>query len=48
MFYVPREDTDMTALHRSTHCPYKGDASYFDLSSGPNGQSGGWSYETPH
>lgn len=48
VFYVPRADADMAALGRSahsTHCPYKGNASYFDLPTGPNGV---WSYETPH
>ncbi|OLP59617.1 hypothetical protein BJF93_11095 [Xaviernesmea oryzae] len=51
VYYVPRQDADMTALHRSTHsthCPYKGDASYFDLPTGADGQNGVWSYETPH
>ena len=42
--YVPRSDADMSALrptdHR-THCPYKGDASYFSIDgflSEPRGQ----------
>ena len=32
----------------STHCPYKGDASYFDLV-GAGGETGNavWSYEQP-
>jgi uncharacterized protein (DUF427 family) len=51
VFYVPRADADMAALTRSTHqthCPYKGDASYFDLPTGAEGRNGVWSYETPH
>lgn len=51
VFYVPRADADMAALTRSTHathCPYKGEASYFDLPTGASGRNGVWSYETPH
>ncbi|MGV3770298.1 MAG: DUF427 domain-containing protein [Sphingobium phenoxybenzoativorans] len=47
VLYVPREDTDMGLLSRNdrtTHCPYKGDASYFDL---PGAPAAVWSYETP-
>ena len=32
--YVPREDANMGLLRRTervTHCPYKGDASYFSI-----------------
>ncbi len=32
--YVPREDANMALLprtERTTHCPYKGDASYFSI-----------------
>src|SRR5436305_488714 len=49
--YVPREDAHMELLSRSertTHCPYKGDASYFSLAA--NGKAldnAAWSYETP-
>jgi uncharacterized protein (DUF427 family) len=37
VYYVPRQDTKMEHLTRTTHrtyCPFKGDASYFTLSSG--------------
>jgi uncharacterized protein (DUF427 family) len=49
--YVPRTDVDMTLLTKSslrTHCPYKGDASYFSLQSdGATAKNAIWSYETP-
>src|ERR1700712_3085400 len=51
VLYIPRGDARMdhyTRTVHSTHCPYKGDASYFTLSGGgqtvPNAV---WSYETP-
>jgi uncharacterized protein (DUF427 family) len=50
--YIPREDADMGALKRTdhaSHCPYKGDASYFTIS--VNGRSAGnavWTYEQPY
>jgi len=47
VLYVPRADADMTAFTpnpKSTHCPYKGDASYFDLPGAPGAV---WSYEKP-
>ena len=34
VYYIPREDADMAAFERtshSTHCPYKGDASYYSI-----------------
>jgi uncharacterized protein (DUF427 family) len=49
--YIPRTDVDMTVLSKSqteTHCPYKGEASYFSLESGGVSQSDiVWTYETP-
>lgn len=49
--YVPREDTDMKLLERSerrTHCPYKGDASYFSIQiDGNTLDNATWSYEQP-
>jgi len=50
--YIPREDADSALLRRSDHasyCPYKGEASYFDLE--PLGQRGAnaiWTYEAPN
>lgn len=52
VFYFPREDVNMTRLEPSdhrTHCPYKGDASYYHLRSEEDGivENAAWSYETP-
>lgn len=49
--YVPREDANMELLKRTervTHCPYKGDASYFSIvSNGKTLDNAIWTYETP-
>ena len=49
--YIPRADADMSALTRTahhTHCPYKGDASYFTIAAdGRTGENAVWSYEQP-
>jgi uncharacterized protein (DUF427 family) len=49
--YIPRADADMSLLvrtdHRS-HCPYKGDASYFTVAvDGKTAENAVWSYEQP-
>jgi len=50
--YIPREDADPALLRRSDHssyCPYKGEASYFDLEPlGPRGANAIWNYEAPY
>jgi uncharacterized protein (DUF427 family) len=50
--YIPREDVDMTRLVRTdlvTHCPYKGDATYWSIRSGPRTvENAVWSYEAPY
>ena len=50
--YVPREDVDQTLLARTehlTHCPYKGDASYFSINAGGRvAENAIWSYEHPY
>jgi uncharacterized protein (DUF427 family) len=50
--YIPREDVDMTTLQRTahtTHCPYKGDASYFSiLVENKSVENAVWSYESPY
>ena len=49
--YVPREDAEMSLFERTprvTHCPYKGDASYYTLHAGERrAESAVWSYEVP-
>ena len=49
VYYIPRKDVKMDRLVRSahqTHCPFKGDASYFSVAGGP--ENSVWSYETPY
>jgi len=50
--YIPRSDADMSALSRTqhqTHCPYKGDASYFTIAAdGRTAENAVWSYEQPY
>lgn len=49
--YVPRRDANMTLLERTdrvTHCPYKGDASYYSIKAdGKTLDNAIWTYETP-
>ena len=51
VFYIPRADADMSLLTRtshSSHCPYKGDASYFTIvADGRAAENAVWSYEHP-
>jgi uncharacterized protein (DUF427 family) len=50
--YVPREDADMSVFARTshqTHCPYKGDASYYNLKvDGRTADNSVWTYEAPY
>ena len=49
VYYFPRKDVKMERLERtshSSHCPYKGEASYYSFKGGP--ENAVWSYETPH
>jgi uncharacterized protein (DUF427 family) len=50
--YIPRSDVDMSLLERtdhSTHCPYKGDASYYSIPlGGERSRNAIWTYEDPH
>ena len=52
VIYIPRADIRPEAFARSTqtsHCPYKGDASYYDLVVGDTRRPNAvWSYEDPH
>ena len=51
VFYIPRDDAQMALFARtshSTHCPYKGDASYYTIKAGDRASENAiWSYETP-
>ncbi len=50
--YVPREDVRMDLLRPSehrTHCPFKGDASYWTIEVGDRrAENAAWSYQDPH
>ena len=49
VYYVPRKDVKMERLERTdhhTHCPFKGEASYYSIKGGP--QNAVWSYEKPY
>ena len=49
--YIPQEDVDMSLLQRTEHatyCPYKGDCSYFSITSADErGTNAVWTYEAP-
>lgn len=49
---IPRDDVDAVAISRTdhhSHCPFKGDASYFTLTGGGvTVENGAWSYEQPY
>ncbi len=49
--YIPREDVNMPYLQRtdhSTHCPFKGDASYFSVCVDDKiADNAVWTYEAP-
>jgi len=50
--YIPRDDADMSLLQptaHASHCPYKGDASYFSIVvDGRRSENAVWSYEQPY
>ncbi len=50
--YIPREDVQMRYFEpttHKTHCPYKGDASYFSLKAdGRSAENAAWSYVEPY
>ena len=52
VYYVPREDADMSLLLRTTHytyCPYKGDCSYYSIpAGGAKSEYAVWTYEQPY
>ncbi len=51
VYYIPKSDTRMDLARRtdrSTHCPYKGDASYWNLDLGDKiAENAMWAYEHP-
>ncbi|MGP4846044.1 DUF427 domain-containing protein [Marinobacter sp. 1Y8] len=51
VLYLPRKDVVMTELRQtdhSTHCPFKGDATYFSIPAGGERSANAvWSYESP-
>lgn len=51
VLYIPRADVDMSLMERTehgTHCPFKGDASYYSVrEGGTKAVNAAWSYETP-
>jgi uncharacterized protein (DUF427 family) len=50
--YIPREDAQMNYFEptaHKTHCPYKGEASYFSLKGGDKSvENAVWSYVDPY
>ncbi len=52
VFYIPREDVDMSALQRredTSYCPFKGDANYYDIAAGDEtADKAVWTYEAPY
>jgi uncharacterized protein (DUF427 family) len=52
VYYLPRNDADMSLLVRTTHysyCPYKGDCSYYSIPIGRSrSENAVWTYESPH
>ena len=50
--YFPRKDVSMEYFGRTehtSHCPYKGDASYYTVTmDGQIAENGVWTYETPY
>jgi uncharacterized protein (DUF427 family) len=51
VYYIPRKHVKMERLVRtehSTHCPFKGDASYFSITGRSSADNAVWTYETPY
>jgi uncharacterized protein (DUF427 family) len=52
VFYIPRQDARVDLLEKTTHgthCPYKGEASYYTIKAGDRvAENAIWSYETPY
>jgi uncharacterized protein (DUF427 family) len=52
VYYLPRDDADMSMLVRTTHytyCPYKGDCTYYSIPiGGAKSEYAVWTYEKPY
>ena len=52
VYYLPRNDADMSLLLRTTHytyCPYKGDCAYYSIPlGGGKSEYAVWTYEKPY
>jgi uncharacterized protein (DUF427 family) len=52
VYYLPRDDADMSLLVPTTHytyCPYKGDCTYYSIPiDGAKSEYAVWTYETPY
>jgi uncharacterized protein (DUF427 family) len=52
VYYLPRNDADMSLLVRTTHytyCPYKGDCTYYSIPiGGAKSEYAAWTYEKPY
>ena len=52
VYYLPRDDADMSLFVRTTHytyCPYKGDCTYYSIPiGGSRSENAVWTYENPH
>ncbi len=49
--YVPLQDVDsslLTPTDHASHCPYKGDASYYTIAGAENGENAVWEYREPY
>jgi uncharacterized protein (DUF427 family) len=52
VYYLPRDDADMSLLIRARHytyCPYKGDCTYYSIPvGGAKSEYAVWTYERPY
>ena len=52
VYYLPRNDADMSLLVRTEHytyCPYKGDCAYYSIPiGGTKSENAVWTYEEPY
>jgi len=52
VYYIPRNDVEMTLLERTDHatyCPYKGDCAYYSIPlGGARTVNAVWTYESPY